>query len=279
MKNVLFSPVLKRNAKGQMFGNLGTVFGAFLLFVLATMPLKMALDYIPTQTLAGTVIYIIASIVVELWVVVLVLGISLFTLKLACHQDVAVLDIFYGLSSGLWIKAIALYAPAVIIFRIHFVLFNYAMKEFLALSEPLMKSMDMNSMMSMYSTGDVEELERLLLPVIPAELRFLTSGVLTLVVGVFLRVILFPALFILLDYPDKSVREIHRLSRKLVRGHFGKLLYIYLSFIPWYLLSLVTCYVSFGYSYPYMQVTLANAYLELARLTEEENKGWRTNGT
>lgn len=272
MRNTLFSPVLKRNAKALLFGNLGTVFGAFLMFAICSLPVKLLIDYIPAGSIVGIVLIYLSSVLAELWTVILVAGFDLIALKLSCHQEVGVADVFYGLRSGLWKKACLLYLPAVSIFNIVFLILRFIGTKYTLMADEFINGMDMNSLLQMYAGGQIEELNAMLLPLIPVEMAFLGVGLLTLVLGVAFRVMMFPSLFLLLDYPEKSVGEIYRLNFRLLKGHFGRVLYIFLSFIPWYLLSLVTCYISFAYSYPYMQTTFAGAYLELCRFAEGNKK-------
>ena len=70
--------------------------------------------------------------------------------------------------------------------------------------------------------------------------------------------------FIRGEYPELSVSETMNLCKKLTDGHKGKLFYLDLSFIGWFLLSLLTFGIlAIVYVTPYYQAAKAFAYLEL----------------
>jgi uncharacterized membrane protein len=70
--------------------------------------------------------------------------------------------------------------------------------------------------------------------------------------------------YILADCPTVTAREALRLSRRMTKGHKGKLFVLTLSFIGWGILTVLT----FGILYivyvgPYMHTTFAGFYIEL----------------
>lgn len=69
--------------------------------------------------------------------------------------------------------------------------------------------------------------------------------------------------YLLLDFPDKSVDEIVMLSRWLMRGQRFKLFYIHLSFVPLYILSLLSCGLGLLWALPYAEETFACFHLNL----------------
>ncbi len=54
-------------------------------------------------------------------------------------------------------------------------------------------------------------------------------------------------------------------SKQLMRGHKGRLFGLYISFIGWFLLSLVTCGIALFWINPYLNATLAAFYNDLAK--------------
>ena len=105
---------------------------------------------------------------------------------------------------------------------------------------------------------------------------FLSTVLLTLVMGFFIflwsLLLVVPgiiaayrysmAYYILMDDPDKPVMECLRESKELTEGHKLELFLLDLSFLGWYLLSvipLVSCFTA-----PYMRITRANYYRALS---------------
>ena len=75
------------------------------------------------------------------------------------------------------------------------------------------------------------------------------------------------AVYIMLDNPDKGPLDCLRESKELMRGRKGELFLLDLSFLVWYLLSLIP-FVSV-FVRPYTQVTRANFYRAVSGRWEE----------
>lgn len=71
------------------------------------------------------------------------------------------------------------------------------------------------------------------------------------------------AIFIMAEDPGKGIMQCIRESKELMDGHKMDLFVMQMSFIPWMLLSFVTCGLGLIYVNPYMTVTLANFYNDL----------------
>lgn len=65
--------------------------------------------------------------------------------------------------------------------------------------------------------------------------------------------------------PSDAIKE----SMRIMQGHKMELFTIYLSFIGWILLSILTCGLLFIYVEPYMQATIANFYNEIKDKPQE----------
>jgi uncharacterized membrane protein len=74
--------------------------------------------------------------------------------------------------------------------------------------------------------------------------------------------------YILIDHPELSVNQSITKSRKMMNGYKWKLFVLLLSFIGWFLLSLLTFGIGFIWFIPYLQTTITQFYLSLPR---EEN--------
>jgi uncharacterized membrane protein len=69
---------------------------------------------------------------------------------------------------------------------------------------------------------------------------------------------------LLIDFPDMMSTEALRTSANMMKGNKGKLLYIELSFIPLYLLGIISCGIADLWVYAYNQMTVTSFYHYLA---------------
>ena len=86
---------------------------------------------------------------------------------------------------------------------------------------------------------------------------------LLIVPGIILATGLLMTDFILKDDPEISAIDAMAKSWKMTNGHKAELFYLFLSFIGWIVLSLLTLGVGFLILSPYMQTTLAHYYEDL----------------
>ena len=69
--------------------------------------------------------------------------------------------------------------------------------------------------------------------------------------------------FIVKDNPELSPNEAINLSIKMMKGHKFDLFYLYLSFIGWILLAILTLGIGLLWVIPYMQTAMAAFYLDV----------------
>lgn len=69
--------------------------------------------------------------------------------------------------------------------------------------------------------------------------------------------------FVIHDNPDIAAVDALRTSRQIMKGHKGKLFVLYLSFIGWFLLGIITCGIAFFWIQPYMYATEAAFYEDI----------------
>lgn len=69
--------------------------------------------------------------------------------------------------------------------------------------------------------------------------------------------------YILDEHPDISAWKASSISSEMMRGHKFDLFYLYLSFIGWGILSMLTCGIGFIWLIPYMQLSVAAFYNDL----------------
>lgn len=119
--------------------------------------------------------------------------------------------------------------------------------------------------------------------------RFVDTLVLTLLISIFtfLWSLLFivpgiikaisysQAYYILAEHPEMSGKEALDESIAMMDGHKMEFFVLNLSFIPWILLTAITCGLAGLYAMPYMEATFANFYLAIKPPVE---MNWNTNG-
>lgn len=69
--------------------------------------------------------------------------------------------------------------------------------------------------------------------------------------------------YILADEPNLRPQEAIQRSREMMHGHKWRLFMLYLSFIGWYLLALLTFGIGYIFLEPYVQQSVANFYEDL----------------
>lgn len=69
--------------------------------------------------------------------------------------------------------------------------------------------------------------------------------------------------YLLLDFPDYSAKELLKMSRKLMKGNAGRLLYLQVSFIPLTLAGLLSFGIGLLFVLPYQNMTYTLFYLDL----------------
>ena len=83
--------------------------------------------------------------------------------------------------------------------------------------------------------------------------------------------------YILAEFPEVSVTEAMKISMKITKGYKWDIFMMYLSFLGWMFLSMLSCGIGFLWLIPYMNLSSANAYkfllenaLEKNRITKED---------
>lgn len=234
MNNYLSSASLKSLAKGQLLGKYGTVIGANIIHMICVLTATFsAFLLIDTSSVLGNIIYYMAAFIIGLLSGLFLYGEAYIYLKIACHQQVTVNDLFYGFKEPN--KILKVQAVLTIISMI------------CSLPNVLMPFF--------YRNPDNAYL-------------FLAITIFMLITGilnVILTLMFSQVFYLMLDFPEYDAREILLLSKKIMRGSKGRLFYIELSFLPLILLSCCTCCITFFWLQPYMLATKANFYLDLMK--------------
>lgn len=85
-----------------------------------------------------------------------------------------------------------------------------------------------------------------------------------LVIFVVLSLSLSQCRFLMLDFPDKSALELIKLSFRITKGHRLQLFYIWVSFVPLFLLGALSL-IGLLWVYPYVNMTLTEFYFDIMK--------------
>lgn len=96
-------------------------------------------------------------------------------------------------------------------------------------------------------------------------------GAISVVLIVIVNLVYGLSLYVLIDNEDQSVISCYKTARQMIKGHKGKLLYIYLSFIGLEILSLLSLGIGALWVEPYRHVTLINFYREISEPDNNSN--------
>lgn len=99
----------------------------------------------------------------------------------------------------------------------------------------------------------------ILISVLTSLLGIVTLGIGAIILG--LAYAMVP--FILHDNPELSTIDAMKASRELMRGHKGELFVLYLTFIGWFLLGIITCGIAFFWIQPYIYTAMAHFYEDI----------------
>lgn len=94
-------------------------------------------------------------------------------------------------------------------------------------------------------------------------LAVLVGSLLFIVPGIIVSLMFSQAFYILSEEPSKSITQCINESVKLMNGHKWDLFYLNLTFIGWWLLSILTLGIAALWVAPYQKLTEANFYLDL----------------
>ncbi len=100
---------------------------------------------------------------------------------------------------------------------------------------------------------------------IPVYVLTALAWVLTLIPLLFLSLTYALTGYLLVEQPDSRIPDVFRQSRRLMEGHKKQMLYVNVSFLGMYLLSILSAGIGFLWVIPYRSQTLAELYRSIQR--------------
>ncbi len=227
---------LKGIARDKLLGNYGTVIGAIVTVQLIFFGINSIVRYVSDlNSITGMIVYIAITLICSLIASVFVVGELTIYMKLACGDSIKITDVFSAFT-GHPDKVIIL--DLIVSLRVLVWLIPAAA----TLCYMYLKD----------SYGNV--------------LILLASGlmIIGLIGSIYTYIRLSQCLFIFLDFPDLTVNEIIERSIGMMEGQYGRFLYMMISFIPIYLLGILSLGIGFIFIQPYKGMTYTEFYLTIA---------------
>lgn len=241
------SAELKGMAKEQLFGSYGVAIGASLLVGFIMICILFLLQIFNSITTGGVIstpqliISYLIGFILSLFTGIFASGEAFFYLKITCGQPVAVSDIFYGFK---------VYPDKALLIQLVRSIISYLCQAPIVVFYNLFYTHPQN-----------------------ASYLFLMSlsAVIGSTVTIVLSLMFSQAFFLLQDFPQYTAKELLNMSHRIMKGHKGRLFYICISFIPLYLLSMLSCGLAVLWIEPYSNTVMANFYMDLMRQRGPEN--------
>lgn len=248
MKTHELSATLKNSAREKLAGKysnsvmitfIHTLITTAVSFVI-TMPVSFIAVFVnmttgdsalsPGYTIAIYLLTMIASVFLG----VMNTGIALFFLNLACGRTASVSDLFYGFRY-LFKKSLALSAVNILVINIPLIPYNICYYKF------------ENTLSTEWG------------------LLTILAYVIGMIIYMPLSLALSQSFYLLLDFPQSSVKQLLSLSIRLMKGHKLEYFYIQFSFFPLLLLSLLSFGIGNLWLTPYMNMTFVLYFLHLMK--------------
>ena len=232
MNNSSSTAMLKATAKERSLDRYGTLIGANVIIFI----IQFLITSFTTVSTTGSVLILIINqlitIIINILLGILVSGKAYLYMNLVYSQTISISDIFFGFKQ---------HPQKAVIIQSLFVVVDFLV------------SLPSAVLLFMVRQNPSENLMTTLI--------FAVS--IGLIVNVYISLTYSQSFFILHDFPDRSAKEILSTSRRLMKGNRLRLLYLNVSFIPLYLLGILTLFIPLLWISVYRYATTAVFYQEL----------------
>lgn len=255
---------IKYLARMQTGQHMGILIGAILLkFVITFMAVNLVSSLVPTTTTTGFIINYILVFAVQVAASVLNVGASFIYLKSACSMPCDIKDLFCGFQQNT-VRILKIGAVIAVIESICTIPLEIASVQYAEIinSIPLLNGGNVNEFSPFLSVNSSELVESYSV-LYSASMRFYLIMFVCTAISLILTLPFFPAFYMILDFPDWSASTILKKSFEVMNGNKLRLLMLYLGFIPSFLLSIFTCFITLIWVIPYMNMALTNFYLDI----------------
>lgn len=229
---------LKNSAKNILEGNYTTIILLMLLesFLSSSISILSSFFIVPTN-IATTIFYCFVTIFFGAIIGIFSIGLSYVFLKLCCKQKLYITDIFYGF----------MVQPS---------------KSFtLSLFFSCLNFLTSIPLFFITITDDISNITLYLEQLGNYYLFYIICTILYSLVSI----VFSQCYFLLIDFPEFSVKKIIIYSIKLMKHQFGKYLLLQISFIPMHLLAIGSLGIGYLFVNPYILTTYTLFYLHLVK--------------
>jgi hypothetical protein len=228
--------MLKAMARGQLLGKYPIAAATFMTVVMITMIMRLFFaTLLGSLGAVGFIFSTITSFIISLILGVVNVGILFMALKICCREPISPSDVFYGFRNQpekiLMIQAVFSGVSLVAMLPADILRLNY-------------------------NTSDDS---------LPMIIAFYIAG---MAVYLFVSLILSQVFFLLLDFEDKSAKELISMAYMVMNGHKKRFFLLWLGFVPLLLVGVLTCFIGFIWIIPLIKVTQANFYMDLMQNRE-----------
>lgn len=233
MNTYLSSSQLKDEAKDKLTGHYGILIGcAVLVSVISSAASIIPMFFSASNTLPAFFLSEAISFILSVFIGVFSIGTTLIYMKLSHGSQASVSDLFYGFSHiqtalGISLVITGLSTLLGLSYQIPFNLYRFTGRE-----------------VYYFAT-------------------FLCLA-LALVILIPLSIALSQCCFLMLDFPNKSAKELLALSFRITKGHRLRLFYIQVTFIPLFLLGILSI-IGLLWVYPYFNMTMTRFYFDIMK--------------
>lgn len=235
MKQYKTSAQLKALAKESLMGKYPLAVVATLLYTLITYIItEISSVFLLIPGIVGTILYYLSILIVSVFSGIFAYGFNYIFLKISCDVPAKANDLYFGFSNN---------TKEILKAQLWRTLISYV------------------TFLPCYVFNEVITEDQLINYIGLYALLF-GLGLL----GQFVVMLLYnQTFFIMLDFPEYDAKKALAFSRELMKGNKGRFIYLLVSFIPLFLLGILSCCVGLLWIVPYMQATLAQFYLDLVQ--------------
>ena len=223
---------MKSAARELLLGKYGSYISAYITAELVLSFISVIAGSVLPDSSIGMAINLAISFVIELLAAVFLLGMIHFTMNICKGQTYKLSDVFYGFRS---------HPDKAIICK-----FLFLLAELIAMLPAIL----------FFVLYTITENGLLMI----AASLFLVIG---MVAAVAIHLSLYFVYYLILDYPNATIRELIEYCLHMMQGHRIKLFYLYASFLPMYALGILSFGIGLLFVEPYVNVTVAQFYLDV----------------
>ena len=232
MSNLSSAAQLKAIAKERSLDKYGTLIAANVIIF----AIQIIISGITTISSSGNLLIFVInqfiSLIVSILLGLLVSGKAYLYMNLVYSQTISASDIFFGLKQHPE-KAVAIQALFVIV-------------DFLV---------SLPAALLLFFSGYN--------PSMNAYIAITVALIFGIAINIYVSLTYSQAFFLLHDFPDRSAKELLLTSRNLMNGNRLKLLYVNISFIPLYVLGVISLFIPLLWISVYRYATIAAFYQDL----------------